>query len=354
MVLSMILVGLLVGCAGAEAEGEEAAPETEEPSDGGPAVSDSEEGFEWTWIGSIPETSGHMAFWDEMCHRITERSDGRLVVTPQHLGQHPYGGADVPSVVRDNLAQMGHTEGTYVTGEDPFLGAMEQPFLVATLAQAEEVRDRWLSELLEPYLAEEWNQAVIGMFLVCGAGVHTRDVLLDSFEALQGMKLRVYNKETADLIKLTGAVPVTVAMKETYPALQKGVIDGGMTSMQAAYDFKWWEVCKYSTWWNFAFGSDFTVVNLDAFNELPSDLQAIVIDTGHDAQDELQEWINSYTTYAVWQGITQYHVTVTGLTPDFLGKLQDRVKPAVEDWASRCSGDLGHRFLEIAEEAAAT
>jgi len=174
---------------------------------------------------------------------------------------------------------------------------------------------------------------------------------LNSFEALRGQKIRVWSKETGDLVKTIGAVPVTVTFKETYPSLEKGIIDGGLTAIFAAHDYKWWEVVKYTTWWNFSFPTDFTVVNLKAFNKLPADLQAIVLKVGAEYEAKLQKELEMYTYYCAAKGITKYAVTMTGLTPEFHSSLRERMKPVIwDDWAKRCPGDLGERFLKVVDE----
>jgi TRAP-type C4-dicarboxylate transport system substrate-binding protein len=305
--------------------------------------------YKWKWVGSIPKSLPHMSIWEDMCKEIGERSKGRLVVRPLHLGEHPYGGKEILSVVRDGLVEMGQSEGVYVTGEEVFMGAMDLPFLIPTMDKAVKIKDRWVSELLDDYLKKEWNQFVLSMWLVAGEAVHSNK-LLDNFEALKGQKIRVWSKETADLVKKIGGTPVTVAMKETLTSLEKGIIDGGLTSIYAAYAFKWYEIVKYSTWWNFSFPSDFTVVNYKAYNELPADLQSVLVEVGKKYEQRLQTELEAYTYWCAAMGITHCGVTIGGLSPKFHSLLKERVKPITEDWVKRCPGDLGERFMKIAEE----
>jgi len=100
--------------------------------------------YKWRWVGSIPKALTQMPIWEEMCNEITRRSGGRLVVQALHLGEHPYKGEEILSVVRDGLAEMGHSEGVYVTGEEVFMAAMDLPFLIPTMDQALRIKDRWV------------------------------------------------------------------------------------------------------------------------------------------------------------------------------------------------------------------
>jgi TRAP-type C4-dicarboxylate transport system substrate-binding protein len=285
-----------------------------------------------------------------MCKAITERSEGRLVVEHQDLGVHPYAGAEVLSVVRDGLVESGTTQGVYVTGEEPLMGAIDMPFLIPNLVTAERITERWREEILADYLPSAWNQRMISCFHITGEAVFANK-LLDSFDALEGQKIRVWSKETSDLVSTVGATPVTVAYKEVYSALEKGVVDGALSGLVSGISQKWFEITKFATIWNFAFPPDFAVVNLDAFNELPPDLQKLVLDTGEEYQGELKDEMAFLTGSTAISGIEEYNVTLGGLSPEFLSEIQARMKGEIwEPWAERCSGDLGQKFLQMAEE----
>jgi len=92
-------------------------------------------------------------------------------------------------------------------------------------------------------------------------------------------------------------------------------------------------------------------VNLDAFNELPPDLQKIVLDTGKEYQGKLKDEMALQTGSAAIAGVEEYNVTLGGLSPEFLSEIQARMKGAIWDpWAERCPDGLGPIFLQMAEE----
>ena len=65
---------------------------------------------------------------------------------------------------------------------------------------------------------------------------------IKSVEDLKGKKIRVQGVSQADLVKGFGASAVTIAFGEVVPALEKGVVDCGITGTMPAYKAKWTEV----------------------------------------------------------------------------------------------------------------
>lgn len=343
MIVSIMGLGI-TGCA------KEEAPSTTAPEEEEAAAPTSGKVYKWEYLQCLPPASSHVPRLEKMCQEITERSGGRLVVESVDLGVHPYTGGEFLSVVRDGLAEAANSEGVYVSGEAPIVGAIDLPFLVPTLDKAITIKDRWVSEILNDYLPGEWNQFMLECELITGESVHA-NTILNSWDALEGQKIRVWSKETAELVTTMGATPVTVAYKEVFSALDKGVIDGALSTVAGGTQLKWWDVVKSLTLWNFAFPSSFTVVNLDAYNELPDDLQDVLLEVGAEYEDWLQtEWVNE-TGRIIVEGLEAFNINVAGLSPEFTVEIRAKMKPAIwEPWVERCPGDLGQRFLEIAEE----
>lgn len=313
-------------------------------------VGNTAEKFRWTFMSSMGPSLFQNQYYREMCEAITERSEGALEIEFLMLGEHPYSSGEMLSVVRDGLTQMGQGQGLYVTGEEPLMGAVDLAFMMPTLTDAIRIKDRWLNEVLQDYLEEKWNQRIVTTFLMPGEAVHAHKIL-DSFEALKGQKIRVWSKETSELVEVVGAVPVTISYNEVYPALQKGIVDGGLTTCVGAYTDRWWEVVDHITLWNFSFPLDFAVVNMDAFNELPEDLQNLVIDTCSEYSGKLQVAIEQELYKNVVKGVEEYNTTVSGISPEFYAQIRERAKPAIWDpWAERTADGLGEKFFKIVSE----
>src|SRR5207302_6075281 len=73
--------------------------------------------------------------------------------------------------------------------------------------------------------------------------------------------------------------PVSIPFGEVYTALQRGVVDGAMTSATNAEPMKFFEVSKYLNYWFLTRASlEWLAVNQKAWDTLPNDLQQVVLD----------------------------------------------------------------------------
>ena len=88
----------------------------------------------------------------------------------------------------------------------------------------------------------------------------------------------VWNAE----VEALGMVPVSVPAPETYEALQRGVIDCVTAAPSTMVSFDWWDVAKhYIPVSMTAFNASAQVINLDGWNSLPPDAQAVITEAAH-------------------------------------------------------------------------
>jgi TRAP-type C4-dicarboxylate transport system substrate-binding protein len=101
---------------------------------------------------------------------------------------------------------------------------------------------------------------------------------VSKLDDLKGMKLRTAAKYDKMMKKL-GIVPVTVEFGETYTALQRGAVEGFGWSTLGPRDWGWLENVKYIIDIPFyARQNTFIVMNLAAWQKIPKDAQAKIID----------------------------------------------------------------------------
>ena len=98
---------------------------------------------------------------------------------------------------------------------------------------------------------------------------------INKIEDFKGYKIRS-SGAIADMLKELGAAPSLIPGEELYLALQTGVVEGAhWGAAQGALTMKFCEVAKYYIQPDLAMaGTDVIVINKDAFNALPKDLQA--------------------------------------------------------------------------------
>ncbi|WP_457942254.1 TRAP transporter substrate-binding protein [Vreelandella alkaliphila] len=312
------------------------------------STSQAQETHEWTLVSPLTPAISYMALYQELANNISERSDGRLKINFLSYGQHPFSGAEILSAVRDGVVQMGNTADVYVSSMEPSIAFLGLPFLFDNLEQAKAA----YAELEDPYyrqiFADKYNAELTTGFVISGSAIHANQPL-NSIEAMQGQKIRVFGHESGEMIRLLGGEPSTVAFGELYTSLQRGTIDGALTGMDGARAARVYEVVDNNTWWNWSYPVEFTFVNQDAMEALPEDLQEIVREEANLINERIQVDRDIGTMRILTDSIEQYGITVSGLDANTLEEFRTRTQPIRDEWLEE-TGELGQQAFSIYEQ----
>ena len=116
-------------------------------------------------------------------------------------------------------------------------------------------------------------------FFFCKQGISE----LADFE---GRKVRSHGSALSDWIEGFGANAQFVAFAEVYTALERGILDCGVTVAFAAHAQRWYEVTDYMVGPLSSQLLNTVIVNREVWEGLPSDIQQIVLEEG--ARHELE------------------------------------------------------------------
>jgi TRAP-type transport system periplasmic protein len=116
------------------------------------------------------------------------------------------------------------------------------------------------------------------MFMTSTALFHlfTAKKPINKMEDLKGMKIRVASPQIGLTVKAYGGVPVSLSPSEIYMALERGTVDGIITSMGLIHGAKLYELVKYALWEPLGLGPLMNIMNMDFWNKIPGDLQTII------------------------------------------------------------------------------
>jgi TRAP-type C4-dicarboxylate transport system substrate-binding protein len=87
------------------------------------------------------------------------------------------------------------------------------------------------------------------------------------------------------MIKYLGGTPSFMGGGEVYMALQRGTVDGAVSSVSSFADRKYYEVTKYVTEPNVFYSGYMCLINLQKWNSLPEEIQKIFLAAGKDTQE---------------------------------------------------------------------
>lgn len=131
---------------------------------------------------------------------------------------------------------------------------------------------------------------------------------------------------------------------DVYPALATKTIDSVLTSSQSAVAGKFWEVLSDTTRVNFAIPLNMININLDSFNALTPQQQAIFVQIGKEM--EIRQWqiaeeamVNDEQTCAD-NGMT----ITTEISDELAAKLKASGQDVINDWLKK-TGKVGEAVL---------
>lgn len=219
-------------------------------------------------------SSSYKASLQVLADRLKERTAGRLILEPYPAGAL-VPAKEIFNAVKRGMIQMGTISPAYVRDQIEVAGiAAGLPYAFKNVWECAYFH-KWLG--FEKMLQDE--AAKHGVFYSTDKVYPTELVLkkpVKSFEDFKGLKIRSSGVLQIFLTS-TGAAASYLPGAEVYPSLASGVIDGAhWGAAQGAYSMKLYDVCKYHLLpgLNIA-GTDAWVVNQEAIDKLPNDIQAI-------------------------------------------------------------------------------
>ena len=142
--------------------------------------------------------------------------------------------------------------------------------------------------MLRRELADKYNAELIMLYTFPSQQLWCKmegeDITLDD---LRGKKIRSYSTTQGDFIEGLGATPVTIAFAEVVPALEKGVVDCGLTGTEPAYNAKWYQVANTNIRTRVGYAATFLAVNKDSWESLNPETQELIRTKAKQVEEEM-------------------------------------------------------------------
>ncbi|OPY02384.1 MAG: Sialic acid-binding periplasmic protein SiaP precursor [Syntrophorhabdus sp. PtaB.Bin047] len=178
---------------------------------------------------------------EQYCKEIEKRTGGRV-----KLQLYP-GSTLAPAkftynAVLDGVADVGHLVFSYSRGSFPLIEILDLPLGSKAGSLSTHLMNAWYKKFQPKELKE------LKILFITGKGpniIHTKRPV-NKLADLKGMKIRTTGLGEK-IVSGLGAVPVGMAMPETYDAIQKGVAEGVLAPEEALLNWRFAEVVKYTT-----------------------------------------------------------------------------------------------------------
>ena len=289
-------------------------------------------------------TQLHKAFSED----VEKATDGRLKITVFSSGELPYKAADVLRVVSSRQVELGDVAFGFVAGDVPELNALSMPFSCTSMDKFYDTLAPAVEKTVNGVLQSKFKTTSIMQWVMPPQQLWLAKPV-DGIDGLKNLKVRSWNREQAEMMRLAGGSGVTITPAEVIPALQRGVVDGAFTAAVPALDWKFNEVTKFGYMMDLTLAHQAVVVNQAALQALPEDLRAKLV-------SKAQEWAPKYRAELIAadktarKTLTEKGMTLRETSPDEVKRLREMTKPIADEWAAKV-GPVGKDMLQVAVQS---
>ncbi|MGD9845240.1 MAG: TRAP transporter substrate-binding protein DctP [Variibacter sp.] len=281
---------------------------------------------------------------EKFAKELEKIAGGKIRTKVNVGGSLPIPGTAVTQAVGEGTLTFAHDG--FFTGNLPLGGLTNLPLL--TTSSHEDFLKA--IAILEPYLAKELDKRGVKLLATYNFPLQTiwATNKLDSLADLKGKKMRVNNQPQADFMRRFEATPVTLATADVAPALERSTVEG-LTTASAGGGRLWGDMLKY----NYRLGLNYDlmlyIANKAAFEKLPADVQAKVVEAARkDAAEltkELAESEDVVTAQLKAKGMI-VHLPDDKVRAEAL----ERVRPYWDEWAKATSPEAVEVLAKVRKE----
>ena len=297
-----------------------------------------------TWPKNLP---GLGTAPERMAENIRMMSQGRLDIKVYGAGEI-VPALEVFEAVSQGTVQMGHGAAYYWKGKVP----IAQFFTAVPFGLTAQEMNGWL---LHGGGLELWRElyARYNLFPIPGgntgvqmAGWFNREI--NSLEDLKGLKMRIPGMG-GEVFEKAGGTAVNLPGGEIFTSMQTGVIDA--TEWVGPYNdlaFGLHQVAKYYYYpgWQEAGPTLEVLINQNAWQSLPEDLQAIVKTAALAANTDMLAEYTARNNSALRELIDQHHVELRRLPDDVLNEIRMVSEQMIQEMVNGDDDELSRRIYE--------
>lgn len=222
-----------------------------------------------------PVGGGHLKFAVPWAERVTAATKGKVkvkVYPAMQLGGKPQ---DLYNQAKNGVVDVIYTSQGYTPGRFPKTDVFGLPFITTSA----EAGGPALMELYQTHLKDEYSDVVPLMFIMSPTSGLFTTKLVTKMEDLKGLKIRTGSRSQGDGMKALGATALGMPINSVVESLQRGVIDGVLTSWAVNKTFKLYEGTNYNVEIAGYSGAPFLLAMSPAtWKSLPADAQAAIRD----------------------------------------------------------------------------
>jgi TRAP-type C4-dicarboxylate transport system substrate-binding protein len=288
-----------------------------------------------------PPASPNSVFFNAWATKVNDAAKGALSVDVRDgIALATFGNAY--DRTQNDVIQIGWVQHGLVAGKFPLSEVAGLPFLVDDIGAGAAALWRLYKS---GSLSAEYGETVPLYYGLLGLqGLHFSKTQ-QSPEHLNGAKLRINGRVVGQLVEVLGGTPISMQAEDMYSALQRGTIDGIVTSWAAFEPYKLQEVTSYH--YEIAFGTTPSMFMMakKKYDALPAAGRAALdANTGEAMTRSFMGHIGAQADRARKPVAESPTHKVLQPTAAQLAAWQAKAKPVFDQWAKERAG--GEKVLE--------
>jgi TRAP-type C4-dicarboxylate transport system substrate-binding protein len=298
------------------------------------------------WDVSIPwgPSEFHTINAQRFATEVRNATNGAVQMTVHAGGSLGVRANETVRAVGDGVVPMAEFAAFQNVGDLPLLGIESIPFLIANYDELrvlhELVRGTWEREL------ERRNQTVLYIVPWPMQLFYFKRPIAGAAD-LRGIRMRTYDRVTADMVTRLGMVPQQLTNPDIVPALASGRVDAVMTSGTTAVAQRYWEFLRHAYITNHLWASNLMVVNNDVWRRLPAATRTTITD--HAKRLEPEFWNVSKAEHDTRMAeLRQNGMTVEDPAPALIQAMRQATVTMVDDFvrANSAAGPIIQQFRQ--------
>jgi TRAP-type C4-dicarboxylate transport system substrate-binding protein len=273
-----------------------------------------------------------MAPWIKI---LEERAGGKVKIVP-YFAESLAKGSEIYEAVSQGIADLGEVSTSHAPGRFRLTDFFLLPGLEIPNSVAASLLHWHLIQAVPEFAAQYADVRVTHVYTHGGsANVIMSRTSIRTMEDLKGKKLNIYGGPIGiGIAKALGFTPIHMNIPEVYLAVEKGVMDGVISSISLITSRKYGEIMKHVTYGPTLGGAPFIfVMNRAKWNKLPPDLQKVFNEVGGTYGSEFfGKGMVADENEAREGGIKKFGCEFYALPPDELAKWNKRLEAVQEDW----------------------
>lgn len=352
LLLTILSILVLIACGNSQTT-QNNSSETNNGTESGSNTNSSEETIVLKSTIQSPKTASLSKGFDAFLDLVEEKSNGRIKFE-RYYGDALVKPADVADAVSAGIADVAAVVPSYTPAANP-LGTIES---LPALWKDQWTGTRALMDLYEEYPELRAEFEVRNISILGGWALPSYHIIsktdVDSFEDLKNLKV-IASGSQALLSEAFGSVSVGVTMPESFEAMERGAVDGGLLGYTSSSTYGIHEIA--GSVWELPIGSQGGLfgMNTDKYNQLPDDLKEVFKEV---AIQNAIDFHNIYQTEGEAAAKQKYQdagVKINEATDEDIAELQIIAEESVwkkwvEERSDKPAQEILDRFRELIEK----